>query len=155
VVSSSSSPPDPPRGRLATVTKRERALLLRAGVALPVTAAALRVLGYRRTTRLVARGIRASRQRRTAPDVEAAIESAVRMVDAASARLPFRPACLPRSVTLWWLLGRQGIDTKVVLGVRPADQGIAAHAWVEYDGRPLNDTAESVGEFAALRRGER
>jgi hypothetical protein len=47
-----------------------------------------------------------------------------------------QPNCLPRSLTKWWLLRRQGIPCDLRIGVRsgagedPRDR-MQAHAWVE------------------------
>ncbi|HKP21799.1 MAG TPA: lasso peptide biosynthesis B2 protein [Thermoleophilaceae bacterium] len=60
--------------------------------------------------------------------------------------LPGDTRCLTRSLVLLRILARRGIETKLVIGVR-ADEGFAAHAWVELAGVPLLDPTE----FAAGR----
>jgi hypothetical protein len=62
--------------------------------------------------------------------------------------LPTR--CLVRSLTLARMLARRGVATDVRVGVRTDDQGFAAHAWVEWEGLPLNDTADVPAQFAIL-----
>jgi hypothetical protein len=48
--------------------------------------------------------------------------------------------CLTRSLYLWWLLQRKGIDSQVRIGVRIGKDGVfGAHAWVEHAGVPIND----------------
>jgi len=37
-----------------------------------------------------------------------------RMVNAADKHGLVHPSCLAKSLTLWWLLGRQGINMKIV-----------------------------------------
>ena len=49
--------------------------------------------------------------------------------------LPHDPRCLTTSLVLTALLARRGIPATLVIGVRP--DPFAAHAWVEYRGRPL------------------
>jgi len=49
--------------------------------------------------------------------------------------LPWDPRCLTTSLVLSAMLARRGIPSTLVIGVRPDPFG--AHAWVEYDGRPL------------------
>lgn len=51
-------------------------------------------------------------------------------------RLPTDSRCLMQSLVLSGLLARRGIDSKLVLAVRPGES-FAAHAWVEYEGQPL------------------
>lgn len=58
--------------------------------------------------------------------------------------LPGDTRCLTRSLVLIRILARRGIETKLVIGVR-ADDGFAAHAWVELDGVPLLDPTEFAG----------
>lgn len=45
--------------------------------------------------------------------------------------------CLPKSMTLHWVLQRQGISSDFKIGVR-AQPKFLAHAWVEHQGIPLN-----------------
>ena len=67
----------------------------------------------------------------------------------ASHRVPFATRCLDRAVALWWLLSRERIAATLRIGVRKADATrLAAHAWVEHDGRVLLD--EEAAGFAAF-----
>jgi hypothetical protein len=125
-------------------------LLLQAAIALPLTEAALRVFGYRRTRRIVERVLRRGHHPRDAAvDADTVIASTLLAVGIANRRLPVHAACLARSVVVWGLLGRQGVSSEIVLGVRSAEHGVEAHAWVEYDGKALSDSAE----YTALIRG--
>ncbi len=66
---------------------------------------------------------------------------------------PCRATCLPRSLLLWWLTRRRGLDSKLQIGVRrersETDQ-LIAHAWIELDGEILNDRSEIVEGYAAF-----
>jgi hypothetical protein len=115
---------------------------------LPAVAAGLRVLGFGRLCRVLSR---------VSPSPPAAAPFAIqaalalgRLVNAVAWRLPGRPACLTRSVTLWWLLRRRGIDAAVRIGVRRTDGRLEAHAWVEIDGLVLNDAQDVGSRFAAF-----
>lgn len=134
---------------------RERRLLVPAAVVLPLSVLLLRVAGYGRTRRLGERLLgRANRaQRRPPADADARVAATVRMVDLATARLPLRSACLSQSLTLWYLLGRQGIPSEIRFGVRAGGEPLDAHAWVERDGRALNETEAVVRSYAVLRSG--
>ncbi len=50
--------------------------------------------------------------------------------------LPTDGRCLIQSLVLTRMLAARDIDSRVVIGVR-VDDGFAAHAWVEYEGRPV------------------
>jgi hypothetical protein len=72
---------------------------------------------------------------------------AARMVNAAGSLL--RASCLARSLLLWRLLRERGATIR--LGVaRPAPAIVAAHAWVELDGAPLNDLPDVIERYAVL-----
>jgi hypothetical protein len=79
-------------------------------------------------------------------DPEATIESRLycarktaTMVRIASARGPYRGNCLPQSLTVWWLLRCQKLDSRIRFGARRADDKIEAHAWVEFHCVALTD----------------
>lgn len=146
--SSSSSRPDVEK--LRALPARERWLLLRAALALPASVVLLKLAGYQRARRL---GERLARHRAVPPDAAARIDSAVRMVDLATTRLPIRTACLSQSLALWYLLLTQGIRTEVCFGVRGGGVPLDAHAWVEHDGRPINETEEIVASYGRLEPG--
>ena len=59
--------------------------------------------------------------------------------------------CLGRSLLLWFLLRRRGMDAELVVGTTsPRDDAWMAHAWVELDSVPVNDAAdvrEHYGSF--------
>lgn len=50
--------------------------------------------------------------------------------------LPADGRCLSQSLVLTRLLARRGVQTQLVIAVRPGER-LAAHAWVEHDGVPL------------------
>jgi hypothetical protein len=72
------------------------------------------------------------------------------MVAAAARHSPFGGTCLPQSLVLQWLLQAQGIQTELQLGVRKDGGVLGAHAWVEYRGQPLLETADVRRRFAAF-----
>jgi hypothetical protein len=52
--------------------------------------------------------------------------------------LPLDSRCLTRSLVLLYVLARRGAEGSLVIAVRPSeDLALAAHAWVELEGRPL------------------
>jgi hypothetical protein len=125
----------------------ERSLLIQALVLLPLTNAALHIVGLSRWQFFLARWapFPGSGQAKTRVSHWRRVLSTARMVHLAAQRGPYQASCLRNSLTLWWLLRRQGIDSALRLGVRKQDGKIEAHAWIEYEGRVLNDS-ESVRE---------
>jgi hypothetical protein len=64
------------------------------------------------------------------------------MVRAAEHHGLTRSTCLEESLALWYLLGRQNIDSRIRIGVRKQAGKFEAHAWVEYEGAALNQSEE-------------
>lgn len=85
-----------------------------------------------------------------AGDTRGTIDAMVRSVERAAVHSPLPGACLPRSLTLMYVLARRGIATELRLGARIAGTGFEAHAWVEHDGIALNDPANLRAGYAVL-----
>lgn len=81
-------------------------------------------------------------EKRTTPCTDAAgAERLAALVTRTNRRLsPWEVRCLAESLTLWWLLRWWGVRADLRLGVRRILGPLEAHAWVEHEGVPLNDT---------------
>jgi hypothetical protein len=66
----------------------------------------------------------------------------------AAAFYPGRALCLEQSIALLGSLRWAGVDARLRLGAQPYP--FKAHAWVEYDGRPLHEDEESLTSFVPL-----
>ena len=128
----------------------DRALILRVALLLPLTEIGLRFFGFRRWKVLIdkfsptpsfSQSLPADLQR------EAALR-AVRAVRSVELHGLTNPNCLERSMTLWWLLRRRGIDGELHIGGRIEGGRFKAHAWVELRGEVLNDGAEVHQHYA-------
>ena len=60
-------------------------------------------------------------------------------------------SCLRRSLLLWWLLDKQGIDCELRMGLTKSDSKLIGHAWVEIDGIAINDSADVGEKYPALQ----
>ncbi len=59
--------------------------------------------------------------------------------------------CLGRSLLLWYLLRRRGMDAELVVGAKaPVDETWMAHAWVELDSQPVNDDADVRDHYGSF-----
>jgi hypothetical protein len=128
----------------------DRALILRAMVLLPLTGIGLRVFGFRRCQQWMEK---VSNTKNSLYELEpsAQLDVATRVVRAIrSAELHgfATPNCLQRSMILWGLLRREGIRGELHIGARKTGAHLEAHAWVELDGRVLNDHAEVDRHYA-------
>ena len=131
-----------------------RATAVRAVALLPVVSIMLRVVGLRRSARV----LRCLSQPRPLSDASAkddlrrVAETIAGAVQAVARRHPFPSSCLSRSLVVWSLLRRRGVDSHLRIGVRKQEGRFQAHAWVEHRGRPLgNDTICRI-QYAALDR---
>jgi transglutaminase-like putative cysteine protease len=80
------------------------------------------------------------------PDAVASGRRLGRVVRRTLGVVPADTRCLAQSLTLTRMLAARGIDSRLVIGVRPGER-FAAHAWVEHDGKPLLPPG---GEFEEL-----
>jgi hypothetical protein len=76
------------------------------------------------------------------------VERAAYHVAVAAAFFPGRAVCLEQSLALYLLLRRRGVPAELRIGVQVYP--FYAHAWVELDGRPVNEDVETVEKFRAL-----
>lgn len=75
-------------------------------------------------------------------------KATARMVQIAGRHYPNLANCLSQSLTIWWLLRRQGIRSDLRIGVWPLEHHLEAHAWVEWQGIPLTDDSDVTQRFA-------
>jgi hypothetical protein len=143
-------------GRLAkllALPRGEKTLLLVSAVALPAVAAGIAILGFKRTQAVAARWATPLLRRRLSGEAETARAVAVsRVVAIAAGSGPVRATCLPRSLWIWALLRREGIETVLRVGVNRDDGTLHAHAWVEHLGLPLIDAADIASRFPAFEQ---
>ncbi|MDP3673047.1 MAG: lasso peptide biosynthesis B2 protein [Telluria sp.] len=131
--------------RFRALGGEEKRSVMLAVVLLPYCWLALRSLGL---ARVLARLRRLPTGVQLTPDAIQSARLLGRAVNIAARRGPFRMSCLTRSVLLAWLLRRRGIDVGVRIGVKVSAGEMAAHAWVQCAGVPVNDRPDIAAEFA-------
>jgi len=136
--------------RFSALERPAQELFLRAIVLLPLVALSLRWRGFRATQAALQRFLSNAK-----PELGAALASKVaavtaHMVNAADRHGLVHPSCLAKSLTLWWLLARQGIPSRLRIGIRKEKERFEAHAWVERDGTALNEPDEEHYHYAAF-----
>lgn len=144
--------------RFRRLAPPQRSALLWALVLVPVTGAALRVMGMRRWRAVLALLVpRNNSPARLPPEESTAEKSELarqigRMVTAAAREGVFHGQCLEKSLVLWWLLVRQGLPAEVRIGVRRAAGKFEAHAWVELFKTAVNDDDRVRQDYAPFER---
>lgn len=136
--------------RLWRRPRAEKWLALQSVVLCLLSVIALRLIGFGRWKGI----LRNSSGRNLAPttssrgDVSIA-EAYASVVDMVARNLPRGlVTCLPRSLTLWWLLRRHGVENELRIGVRRDGARIVAHAWVVCYGTVIGETEHE--EFLSL-----
>ena len=123
----------------------------RAAVLFPVVRVSLWLRGYNRTYAFLQRRLGAEARAASGelhPQVE--VQRTCRMVRAAGRYIPAHFTCLEESLTLWYLLRKQGIGSRLRIGVRKTNNKLEAHAWVELDGEALNQPEHLHRHYAAF-----
>jgi hypothetical protein len=59
----------------------------------------------------------------------------------------FEGTCLVRSLTLWALALRRHVEVDLRVGFRIRNGQIEGHAWVEFQGNPLNESVAMVSNY--------
>jgi hypothetical protein len=55
--------------------------------------------------------------------------------------------CLVRSLTLWTILTRRGVEVSLRVGFRKRDGKFEGHAWVEHDHSPINENESEARTY--------
>ena len=142
-----------PLRRFSKLDPGARGLFLRAAALLPLISLSLRIRGFR-LTQLSLQKLLPSISSKAADSLPSAVDARVkltaRMVRSATYRSFRQATCLEKSLALWWLLGRQGVLSSVRIGARKSNEKFEAHAWVECNGRSLNEPEERHRHYAAF-----
>lgn len=139
-----------PWQRFCRLSRLDRHIFFQGIFLLPVTACMLRFFGVKKTKRLLdPRRKHDGREATGAAGEKWRIaDAAVRMTEAASRYGMVRGNCLSKSMVIWHLLRRHGLQSTVHVGGRKDSRLFEAHAWVELDGRTINDSEDVRERFA-------
>lgn len=125
-------------------------LFLRALFLLPVVSLSLKLRGFQATRGTLQKILSAAAPQPSSDAVSQGVTLTARIVNAADRHGLFPSSCLAKSLTLWWLLGRQGITSSLRIGIRKENEKLQAHAWVEREGIALNEPEERHRHYAAF-----
>jgi transglutaminase superfamily protein len=136
--------------RFSALERSAQNLFLRAIVLLPLVTLSLRWRGFRATQAMLQRFLSDSKIGPDAALLGKRVAETAHMLNAADRHGLVHPSCLAKSMTLWWLLGRQGIASHLRIGTRKENEKFEAHAWVERQGVALNEPDEHHYHYAAF-----
>jgi len=136
--------------RFNALERPAQTLFLRAAVLLPLVSFSLRWRGFRATQAALQRFLSNAMPEQDSGSAQARAALTARMVNSADRHGFFCSSCLAKSLTLWWLLERQGITSHLRVGIRKENEKLKAHAWIERDGAVLNEPEEHHRHYAAF-----
>jgi hypothetical protein len=148
------------RRKLAGLNWRERVMLLQSLLLLPVAALGVKFVGVQRFRNALVKLSRnkqdpsADRSFSAAPavvsleDKTQAARKIARLVRAAANHGLYRANCLEQSLVLWFMLERNGLESKIRFGARKEDAQLQAHAWIECQGIALNEDRSVEQRYA-------
>ena len=129
--------------KLFQLSRTELWLLAQAVVLLSTVRVALKFVTITRLRRVADRTSRSNASTRLSlrkdQKSDELPENVARMVRLAAERGPIEAKCLEQSLVLSWLLRRRGVDARILFGARKQDAQMEAHAWVEIDGKAINE----------------
>jgi hypothetical protein len=125
----------------------------RAAILLRLVRWSLRLRGYGKTFTWIQKRLRPETPAAvTRPEVREEVQATCRMVRAAVRYSLAQFTCLEESLTLWYLLRKQGIPACLRIGVRNENKKFEAHAWVEHGNEALNQPEELHRHYAAFEQ---
>lgn len=136
--------------RFSALEWTAQTLFLRALVMLPLVGLSLKLRGFEATRSTLRKTLSHAKPSSDSDSLNKQIGLTAHMVNAADRHGLVHPSCLVKSLTLWCLLGRQGIPSELRVGVRKEGGQFEAHAWVEREGTALNEPEERHHHYAAF-----
>ncbi|MBE9227079.1 lasso peptide biosynthesis B2 protein [Phormidium sp. LEGE 05292] len=127
--------------KLKELSWSELMLLMQAFLLLPLVAFGIKFFGFRRFYGIMA-NFNDRKDRLQGREGIKQARTIAKLVEIASRYGLYKPNCLQKSLLLWWLLRRQGMESVLRIGVRKQQENLAAHAWVECQGCVLNDRSD-------------
>jgi len=136
--------------RFRALERTAQALFLRALAMLPLVGLSLKLRGFDATQSTLRKSFSHAMPQLDSGSLYKQIALTAHMLNTADRHGFVHPSCLVKSLTLWWLLGRQGIPSRLRVGIRKEGGSLEAHAWVERGGTALNEAEEHHHHYAAF-----
>jgi hypothetical protein len=136
--------------RFSALERPAQQLFLRALAMLPLVSLSLKLRGLQKTQAVLQKILPKLLPEQNSNDEKQRAALTAHMLNAADRHGLIHPSCLAKSLTLWWLLARQGITSQLRIGIRKEVEGFEAHAWVEREGAALNEPEEHHHHYAAF-----
>ncbi len=129
---------------------RRHTLILRALLTFVVLDLAFHILGFDRLLELILRRRARASLRLAEAGRQEAQNTFAAVQDATMLYYRRREDCLPKALTTFHLLRRQGIPAELCFAVKKYP--FTAHAWVEAYGEPLDDEPSRLKRYTVIHR---
>jgi len=136
--------------RFSALKRPAQSVFLRAMLLLPLVSLSLRWRGFRATQVSLQRLLSITKGKKGQATCPESAALTARLVNSADRHGLMPSTCLAKSLTLWWLLEKQGIEAHLRIGIRKENEKFEAHAWVEQGGGALNEPEEHHLHYAAF-----
>jgi hypothetical protein len=137
--------------KLKSLSPIEWQILIASSVLLPLVALSLKLVGFKRTQVFIGDPISIySKAFSSKPKMPVLARKIARMVPVAANYGLHRSSCLEKSLVLWWLLKRKGIEAQLRIGVQKEGSVFGAHSWLELDGKVLIDSEDTVQRYCTM-----
>jgi hypothetical protein len=136
--------------KFRSLGNEERSLILEATLLPVLISTGIGLFGVGRTQGWLRCWASRGKPKQAQPDPWAEILMARRAQRRATRVIGFGGTCLPRSLTLWSLLLRRGLQTDLRVGFRKLEGKVEGHAWVEFQGIPLNEDQQIAQTYSSF-----
>lgn len=134
--------------RLQTMNSQQLWILVQATILLPVTVVALKLFSFNRISQVLSRRSPVTSNNQ---DNLATAQMTASLVYRVANKLPIYSTCLVRSLVLSYILQSQHILNEIVIGVQKSpESAFTAHAWVQVDEIPLQQSSDVEAEYTRL-----
>jgi hypothetical protein len=132
---------------------RKRQSLIGQLIFLPlVIALGFRLFGVRQTQRYLRIWACRGHAKRLSSEPGTAIANVLRAQRLVKRKTGIQGTCLVRSLAAWALLLRRGVATDLRIGVRRSEGKLEGHAWLQWDGEPINENAATLATYSAYQQ---
>jgi hypothetical protein len=129
------------------MTPSEKRIYGRTAILFPLSRRGVKWFGYRRWLSLLQK-VRLP-MAAISPDETQTVQRTIALMRQRHGQRLNAGYCLPRTLTLWWLLKQQNITATIHFGIRN-DHAFDAHAWLTHQQHILFDLSQEVEQFVEI-----
>lgn len=134
------------------LSSNNKLLFIQAFLLLPIVNLSIKLFGFNRVYRFMyEQNLSRSNKQNPLSEEKKEVTEIVEMVKKVHWRVYKGITCLPKNLVMWWMLGKKGIKTRLIIGVKKSEDGIIGHAWLEYNTKVINEKQSVVDEYTVIQ----